>query len=468
MDIRRRQLLLGLLQFADLAVVTLAFCAAKIAADRGGLLAAYAWSLDVPISARTVVALALDVPLWHVGLRRAGLYGSYRLAAVSRTVRDVGAAAGLVAVPVALVAAVLQRHHVGVAFVGVFLGAAFAGLVAERLVLRALGRTLRRRGRNLRYAVVVGEPARAFSVASELVEREHLGYRVVDLVDVAPTLAGSGSDGSLARLARALDRHPVDEVFVALPFANADRIVADAIRVCDEEGVVVRLVAHLAAPSRAATLADTIAGRPVVTIASGPHDWTYVAAKRILDVVLAGLGLVVAAPLFLVVAIAIKVDSPGPVFFAQERVGRGRRPFRAYKFRSMVVGAERLQPALEDLNEAAGPVFKIREDPRITSVGRWLRRTSLDELPQLANVVRGDMSLVGPRPLPLRDVARIDVRWHRRRFSVKPGITCLWQVSRRTPEFDAWVRSDMEYIDNCSLALDLKILARTVPAVLSR
>jgi lipopolysaccharide/colanic/teichoic acid biosynthesis glycosyltransferase len=170
----------------------------------------------------------------------------------------------------------------------------------------------------------------------------------------------------------------------------------------------------------------------------------------------------------MLIAAAVRLDSPGPIVFRQQRVGLKRRRFWAYKFRTMVTDAERLQATLEQRNEAQGPVFKIRDDPRITRVGRWLRQTSLDELPQLLNVLKGEMSLVGPRPLPIRDVDRMDVRWHKRRFSVKPGITCLWQVMRRTPEFDEWIRSDMEYIDNWSLVLDLKILARTVPAVLSR
>jgi lipopolysaccharide/colanic/teichoic acid biosynthesis glycosyltransferase len=156
------------------------------------------------------------------------------------------------------------------------------------------------------------------------------------------------------------------------------------------------------------------------------------------------------------------------VFFAQERVGLKRRRFRLYKLRTMVSNAEQQQTALEALNEADGPVFKIRDDPRITRFGRWLRRTSLDELPQLWNVLHGEMSFVGPRPLPLRDVERIAVATHKRRFSVKPGITCLWQIHRREPRFHEWIKADLAYIDNWSLTLDLQILLKTIPAVLSR
>ena len=186
-----------------------------------------------------------------------------------------------------------------------------------------------------------------------------------------------------------------------------------------------------------------------------------------IDLAVATIGLILFLPLFIAIAVAVKVDSRGPIFFAQDRVGLNRRRFKALKFRTMIDGAELLQPGLEDRNEADGPVFKIQDDPRITPLGRWLRRLSLDELPQLVNVLVGDMSLVGPRPLPLRDVSRIDVRWHKRRFSVKPGITCLWQINSREPKFDEWIRSDMEYIDNWSLALDMKILAKTLPAVIS-
>jgi len=228
----------------------------------------------------------------------------------------------------------------------------------------------------------------------------------------------------------------------------------------------VRLASTLVDPILARAQVDEVDGRPIITVFTGPPDSLPIAVKRVIDLVVSAIALFLLTPVFVLIALVIKLDSRGPVLFRQERVGFNRRRFHALKFRTMVEGAERQQAALEVLNEAQGPVFKIRRDPRITRAGRWLRRMSLDELPQLLNVLRGDMSLVGPRPLPLRDVSRIDVNAHKRRFSVRPGITCLWQVNGREPRFEDWIKSDMEYIDNWSLGLDLRIIMKTIPAVL--
>jgi len=186
-----------------------------------------------------------------------------------------------------------------------------------------------------------------------------------------------------------------------------------------------------------------------------------------MDVVVSLALLVLLLPVFLIVPILIRLDSPGPAFFVQQRLGLNKRRFSLYKFRTMVRDAEKLQQELEELNEADGPVFKIRNDPRITRIGRFLRTTSIDELPQLFNVLKGDMSLVGPRPLPVRDYEGFDRHWFNRRFSVRPGITCTWQVDGRSDlPFDKWIKLDLQYIDNWSLPLDLRILLKTVPAVL--
>jgi lipopolysaccharide/colanic/teichoic acid biosynthesis glycosyltransferase len=188
--------------------------------------------------------------------------------------------------------------------------------------------------------------------------------------------------------------------------------------------------------------------------------------KRIVDVVCAGAALILLSPLFLVIALAVKLDTRGPVFYVSTRLGRRARPFPFVKFRSMVRDAEQLRGQLDALNEMDGPVFKIRNDPRMTRVGRLLRKTSLDELPQIWSVLRGDMSLVGPRPPIPAEVEQYERRY-RRRLSVTPGITCLWQVSGRNRiSFEEWMRLDAEYIDRLSFGLDLKILFLTIPAVL--
>jgi exopolysaccharide biosynthesis polyprenyl glycosylphosphotransferase len=260
---------------------------------------------------------------------------------------------------------------------------------------------------------------------------------------------------------------PVDEVLVALPMDKYGRLVETIVRQCEEQGIIVRVQTQMSQLQVARSYVDELEGVPVMTVQSGPADSWQLLMKRVIDIAGSAALLMALAPLFAVVALLIKFDSPGPILFAQERVGYNKRRFKVLKFRTMIAEAEKQQNVLEHLNEVEGPVFKIKKDPRITRVGALLRRFSIDELPQLVNVLKGDMSLVGPRPLPVRDVERIDVSSHKRRFSIKPGITCLWQVNGRSNiGFDDWVRLDLEYIDKWSLALDVIILLKTVPAVL--
>jgi exopolysaccharide biosynthesis polyprenyl glycosylphosphotransferase len=271
----------------------------------------------------------------------------------------------------------------------------------------------------------------------------------------------------VSELESIIAHQPIDEVLVALPTHKYGALVETIVRRCEEEGIIVRVRTEMFELQVARSYVDELEGVPVVTIQSGPQDDWQLGAKRLIDIVASSALLVALAPLFAAIALLIRSDSPGPVFFKQERIGFNKRRFSLLKFRTMVDGADAQQADLEDLNEAEGPVFKIKNDPRVTRLGRFLRRCSIDELPQLVNVLKGDMSLVGPRPLPVRDVERIDVTSHRRRFSIKPGITCLWQVNGRSNiGFDDWVRLDLEYIDKWSLGLDLRILLKTIPAVL--
>ena len=245
--------------------------------------------------------------------------------------------------------------------------------------------------------------------------------------------------------------------------------IEKAVLACEREGVEAWLVADFFKTQISRTSLDELHGRPVLVFRSAPEiSWQGI-GKQTLDLVGAVLLLTLLLPVFVAVAIAIRLGSRGPIFFRQERCGLHGRPFTMLKFRSMVTNAEQLQAELNALNEMGGPVFKVSNDPRITPIGKILRRFSFDELPQLINVLRGEMSLVGPRPLPVYEVERFDDPSHRRRLSVKPGLTCLWQVSGRNNvrDFREWVRLDLEYIDNWSIWLDVKILCRTLPAVLS-
>jgi len=271
----------------------------------------------------------------------------------------------------------------------------------------------------------------------------------------------------ISELQSTLATEPVDEVFISLPMDKYGHVIEAIVQLCQEQGIVVRVQPDLSLRTFVKPYIGEFNGVPFVTVRSVPRDGWPLFIKRLIDVVGGAALLVGLAPLLALAALLIKIDSPGPILFRQERIGLNKRRFQLLKFRTMLVGADQQQHGMEQLNEANGPVFKIKDDPRITRLGKFLRRYSIDELPQLFNVLNGDMSLVGPRPLPVRDVERINVQWHKRRFSVKPGITCLWQVNGRSDvSFDRWVQMDLEYIDHWCLGLDIKILIKTVPVVL--
>jgi exopolysaccharide biosynthesis polyprenyl glycosylphosphotransferase len=300
-----------------------------------------------------------------------------------------------------------------------------------------------------------------------------LGYRIKGFVDEPPAsidgLKGTEYPllASLSDFRSFLNQNPVDEVMICLPMKSRYEEAWRIVSLCEQEGIIVRLLSDLFNPKLGRLRVESLGGQALITIITGALAGWPLIAKRLLDIVGSGLLLVLFSPVLLATVLLIKVTSPGPVFFVQERLGQNKRLFRIYKFRTMVQGADQMQKELEHLNEVDGPAFKIRDDPRITPVGKFLRKTSIDELPQLFNVLKGDISLVGPRPLPVRDYRNFHEDWHRRRFSVKPGITCLWQVGGRSDlDFDQWMKLDMFYIDHWSFWLDLKILLRTVPAVL--
>jgi exopolysaccharide biosynthesis polyprenyl glycosylphosphotransferase len=273
--------------------------------------------------------------------------------------------------------------------------------------------------------------------------------------------------GTIQQLELILMRQAIDEVVIALPVKSCYHHIQRVIGLCERAGVQAKYGADMFESTVAFPRYHAHNDRAFVAMQVVP-DAHWLAVKRAVDVVGAVVGFVVLGPFMLAVAALIKLTSSGPVVYAQDRCGLNRRAFRMYKFRSMYADADKQQASLESRNEAGGPVFKIRDDPRVTPLGRILRKTSIDELPQLWNVLTGDMSLVGPRPLPWRDVDRITRPADMRRFSMRPGLTCLWQIQGRSNiGFDRWVALDLEYIDNWSLALDASILLKTLPAVIS-
>jgi exopolysaccharide biosynthesis polyprenyl glycosylphosphotransferase len=344
--------------------------------------------------------------------------------------------------------------------------AIIALLALSRAVDRVWQGILRRRGIGLRRVFVVGGGALGRMIVQNLVAQPELGYQVLGFVDdeLRPALgrlAYLGTCADVSRLVRQLD---VDEVFIALPSASHLKIT-EILIACAKQNVRFRIVPDFYELSLNQVDVMEINGIPLIGLRDTPLQGSSQVLKRVVDVVLAGCALILAAPLLLLLAVLIRLDSPGPILVRQERIGRRGRPFDFYKFRSMRQGADRELQALLKFNEASGPIFKIKNDPRRTRIGRWMRRFSLDELPQLFNVLRGDMSLIGPRPPFPHEVAQYQ-DWHRRRLEVAPGLTGLWQVSGRSElPFDEMALLDIWYIENWSLGLDFKILARTVPAV---
>jgi exopolysaccharide biosynthesis polyprenyl glycosylphosphotransferase len=348
---------------------------------------------------------------------------------------------------------------------------AFTLIACVRFALRLNLRRLRARGHNVKSLLLVGGGARGRRFAAQLKRRQDLGYKLIGYVDTdlafaGDELAGAPWLGQIADLPRIVANEVIDEVAIALPIKSHYTQIERAVALLEEQGITTHLLSDLFPQKLARSHPSDFNGLPIVTLDSTPRFSWRTEAKRIIDLAGAALLLLFAAPILLLAAIAIKLDSAGPVFFVQERVGLNKRRFRMIKFRTMSVDAESRMKEIEHLNEKTGPIFKIRNDPRITRVGRWLRKTSVDELPQLINVLLGDMSIVGPRPLSLRDALRMELAWQRRRFSVKPGLTCLWQVSGRSNlSFEQWMQLDLEYIDHWSLGLDVSILLRTIPAI---
>jgi exopolysaccharide biosynthesis polyprenyl glycosylphosphotransferase len=320
--------------------------------------------------------------------------------------------------------------------------------------------------------LIIGANERALTLTQKLIKTPSLGYNIVGFIDDY----WIGHDnfnkdhfnliGKIDDLKEILKKQIIDEVLICLPVKTYYDKINTIINICEEQGVLVRFAINFFDIKISRVFIDYFENTPILTLHSVPINHIQVMIKKLIDFTFSIIILIIISPLFPLIAILIKIDNNGPVFFTQERVGLNKRLFKLIKFRTMVVNAEELKKFIEKDNEISGPVFKIKKDPRLTRIGKFLRRSSLDELPQFINVLKGDMSLVGPRPPLMSEVVQYELK-NRRRLSMKPGITCIWQISgRNNIPFDKWMELDLEYIDNWSLQTDFEILLKTIPAVI--
>ena len=434
--------------------------------------------------------LAVTVLCWFVTSWMFEVYDVYRTRPISVEVSRICRAMAVSALVIGAGGYFANQHDVPRLLVGLYFAVASVFLAGNRVALRTFAWAVRRRGYNTRRFAVVGTGGLADEVVAGMAEHPEWGFQFAgyilengkepaerpldgQLSFAACAENGKAQDpadqpvlGHLSRLGELLERNVLDEVIFAVSRDHLD-VIQPAVRLCEEQGVEVKICLNFFQAGIGRMSMDEISGLPALAFSTTPTDEVALVLKRAFDIAMSAAMLVLVAPLFALVAIAIKLESPGPVFFRQRRVGLHGREFVFYKFRSMCLDAEAKLESLRQFNEVTGPVFKMKQDPRVTAVGRFLRRTSIDELPQFWNVLKGEMSVVGPRPPTPAEVRRYKY-WQRRRLSMKPGITCTWQVSGRSDiDFERWMQLDLAYIDNWSFWNDMQICFKTIPAVLS-
>ena len=455
----------------DLVLTTLAFLLAWwIRSHLGPRVLPSVFPTELYPLSRYLGLLPIVLAIWTFLLVAREAYTSRRTVALSLEVWQVVQVVGAGVLTLAAAGWMLRLDFVSRPFLLLFGSLNLVLLVAEKIALRLLARQVRRRGYNYRTLLIVGINPRSEEVARIILEHPHWGLKLLGFVAPNGTfpdrVAGLPVLGGADDLPRILQDEVVDEVVFVLSRRQLDEF-EESFLLCSELGIRAR-VALFFPHMKARVVLEEVEGIPLLTFTNTPGAPFPIFVKRLIDLLVSSVSLVLLSPLLVATAILIKLTSRGPVLFRQVRCGLHGRHFTLYKFRTMVDGADAQRATVEHLNEVKGPAFKARRDPRVTPVGRLLRRVSIDELPQLVNVLLGHMSLVGPRPPLPEEVARYE-RWQLRRLSMKPGLTGLWQVSGRADldDFNRWIALDLAYIDQWSLWLDIKILLRTIPAVLT-
>lgn len=425
--------------------------------------------IDMSLSEYLVVYFFV-IPIWCIMLYWNGMYQNLRTKSRLEIIWIIIKSAFLTILTFGAIAFLFKLKFVSRLFFAFFIIISSISLLIEKTIIFSLMHYALKQGYNLRRLLIVGTGERAANFIEKIKKHPEWGIVVEGVLDYEKNMVGKKiSDievkGTLEGLQPILQDIPIDEVVFIIPRAKLSEI-ENSLYICEIQGVRATIAVDLFELKIAKSRQTELDGIPLITFETTVAAEWKLFIKRLLDLSASAFGIIILSPLFLAVAVLIKLTSPGPVLFLQKRVGLNGRKFVLCKFRTMYKDAHKRLSELERLNEMAGPVFKIKQDPRITPFGKILRKFSMDELPQLFNIFMGHMSLVGPRPLPTYEIARLKP-WQKRRLSMRPGLTCLWQISgRNRVDFDEWIRLDLEYLDKWSLLLDFKILVKTVPVVL--
>ena len=472
----KEQLLRRVLMGVDLCAVTMAFAASFAFRESFNMF----YRLDLFPAKQVVEEFYTSVKYfnilpvilfsWWAALTSSGLYESFRRKSFFEILWGIIKSAFFVMIALSTMNFILKLEFISRSFILIFFSMSCLFLTAERLFIVYFFRYLRKKGYNYRNILIVGTGQRSRNFIKLIHKHSEWGFHIIGLIDADKAMldkvvSGEKVIGDLEDIPLILHKKAVDEVVFIVPRTWLS-IIEKSLLACETEGVKTNIAADFFNMNIARFTSTDIEGMPLLSFQTTVGEEWQLLLKRIFDIMASIAGIILFAPVFTAIVIFIKLFSPGPAVFKQVRSGVNGRKFVMYKFRTMVEGAEGMKDSLNGLNEMKGPVFKIKNDPRVTRFGAFLRRSSMDELPQLFNVLKGEMSIVGPRPPLPSEVEKYEV-WQRRRMSMKPGLTCLWQTNgRNNVDFEKWMRLDLEYIDKWSLGLDFKILLKTIPVVL--
>jgi len=428
-------------------------------------------SFPIRITAYEITAIIGFSLLWVIIFNRLGAYSYQRFTSLWKELTNV-VKATFIGVSIFFAAHYFLRFgQIPRTYVIVFCFVALLLLALDKTALFYVAKELRKRGINRKRVLIVGNGDMTRKFIDVVKKNIGWGLDVVGIVKAAAEnlicdTSGVKILGTYEDIEPLLHDNIIDEIIVCVPIDQFG-LIRKVIECCEREGVQIRIYSDFFGRLIKKVRVDQPYGMNIISLMAPMDDEVRQYIKRLMDIAVSSVMLIVLIPLLLIIAILIKATSKGPILYQWNVVGMNKKPFKSWKFRTMVLNADQMKTELLDRNEMDGPVFKIKNDPRVTKIGKNLRKFSLDELPQLWSVFKGDMSLVGPRPAGPHELARYE-SWHRRKLSVKPGLTCFWQIKgrNRIRGFDEWARLDLEYIENWSLGLDLKILLKTIPAVL--